>query len=84
MTQHYLENRQFGTNKQFDKYVFGGTEWDGGIELDEVNLKKLAGGKNVLVALSPKEYNVQAKNIQVIKTIYDHNDTAIFIIGRVR
>ena len=76
--------QQSGNNIRFDKYMFGGTEWDHGIELHNSNLKDFAHTNNALVALSPKEYDAQKKHIQVTKRIYDHAGEPIFIVGTLR
>jgi 4-amino-4-deoxy-L-arabinose transferase-like glycosyltransferase len=73
-----------GTKGHFDKYIFGGTSWDGGQELESVDLQTLAKTKNVLVALSPKEYTMQKSHIKKLSEIEDHAHTPIFIVGELR
>ncbi|HEV2339156.1 MAG TPA: hypothetical protein VGT05_00120 [Patescibacteria group bacterium] len=67
----------------FGKYLFGGTSWGAGEhELDYIDLKKMAGGvHNVLIALSPSEYEHQKSNVRVLKKIYNHNGDLVFIVG---
>jgi len=76
--------QQYGNKMQFDKYLFGGTNWDQGKELDSINLRKFSGTDNVLVALSPKEYEGQKKHIKKLKVISDYNNQVIFIIGKLQ
>jgi hypothetical protein len=72
----------YGSRSGFDKYIFGGTSWEvGQHELNKDNLKKLTNANNVLVALSPQEYESQKNNIRVLKNIYNHNNQLVFIVG---
>jgi 4-amino-4-deoxy-L-arabinose transferase-like glycosyltransferase len=73
-----------GSKRAFDKYVFGGTSWDQGTELDNLNLAKFAGSKNILIAFSPKEYESQKKNVIKIADIYDHRGVAVFIMAKIK
>ncbi len=77
-----------GSKLGFDKYKFGGTIWEKGqYELDSVNLRKWAGGKRILVALSPLdpfEYQKQKKNIRELTRIYNHNGELVFVVGEVK
>jgi len=70
-----------GSKSGFDKYVFGGTGWDGGKELGDQDLVKLAGGKNFLIALSPIEYELQKDNLSEIGEIRNHNNELVFVIA---
>lgn len=77
----YVQN---GSKHGFDKYTFGGTSWDQGVELENVNLRELAKTNNALVALSPKEYAKQNKHIKKLTEIRDHHNEVVFIIGELR
>lgn len=75
--------QQKGKKSGFDKYIFGGTSWDmNGRELGDQDLRKLAGKSNYLVALSPVEYNLQKKNLVVVKEIKNHNNELVFIVAK--
>ncbi len=77
--------QESGSKKGFDKYVFGGTRWDmDGQELDHEDLQKLAGAKNILVALSPVEYELQKDNVVKLTEIKDHNNKVVFIMAKPR
>lgn len=74
-----------GSEGGFGKYIFGGTSWDmNGKELGDQDLEKLAGTKNILVALSPVEYSLQKDKINVVKEIKNHNNELVFIIGTLK
>ena len=77
--------QKYGSKKGFDKYLFGGTSWDmNGKELGEQDIEKFAGIKNVLIALSPVEYNLQKERINVAKEIKNHNNEIVFIVGTLK
>ncbi len=79
--------QRFGSNKGFDKYIFGGTSWDKeeySLSLESVDLRKMSNAKKVLVALSPQEYKVQKNNINKITEIRDNNNDVEFIIGNLK
>jgi hypothetical protein len=73
-----------GNSFGFDKYIFGGTNWDrNGRELDKVDLAKIAQGKSMLIAFSPLEYQKKQKSQTAeIGEIKDHSGTIIFILAR--
>lgn len=74
-----------GSKSGFDKYIFGGTSWDmNGKELGDQDLEKLAGSRNILIALSPIEYKLQKDNIEVVKEVKNHNNELVFIIGKLK
>lgn len=79
--------QKYGDSTHFGKYIFGGTSWDlavGRPELDSLNLRKLANSKNVLVALSPQEYNAQSVNITKTYEVKNHNGKTVFILGNLK
>lgn len=76
--------QQQGAKEGFDKYLFGGTGWDQGTELDEIDLANFAQTENILVALAQLEYNIQKNNIRVLKKIYNHNNELVFIVGELK
>lgn len=74
-----------GSNRQFGKYLFGGTSWDHDQydqELDVVDLEKFAGTKNMLVVLSPYEYEKQKVNLHKIIEIKDASGQTVFVISQ--
>ncbi|KKP96170.1 MAG: hypothetical protein US02_C0005G0013 [Candidatus Levybacteria bacterium GW2011_GWA2_36_13] len=74
-----------GTKKGFGKYYFGGTSWDmKGIELWEVDLKKIANGKKTLLVLAPVDYELKKAEVKKITSIYNHNNELVFIIGELK
>ena len=81
-----LAYQKYGSERGFDKYVFGGTAWGvGEKELDKVDLRSMtAGDKSVLVALSPSEFEIQESHINKITEIKNHNNESVFIIGELR
>lgn len=79
--------QQSGKKEGFGKYVFGGTEWDkdrGRGELHDVDLISLAGSRNILVALSPSEYQAHSNELQKITEIRNAKNESIFILGSMR
>jgi 4-amino-4-deoxy-L-arabinose transferase-like glycosyltransferase len=79
--------QQSGKKEGFGKYVFGGTEWDkdrGRGELHDVDLVELTGSKNILVALSPSEYQAHSNELQKITEIRNAKNDSIFILGSMR
>lgn len=79
--------QQSGKKEEFGKYVFGGTEWDkdrGRGELHDVDLVEFAGSKNILVALSPAEYQLHSNELQKIAEIRNAQRNSIFILGSMR
>jgi len=86
---HYDPKLYQGSGSQtgFGKFIFGGTEWDLRLHrqgLEQVDLEKLAGSKNTLVALSPEEYQAQEQNIKKINQIKNHKGEIVFIVGSLR
>lgn len=74
-----------GNKSGFDKYIFGGTSWDmQGRELGDLNLEKLTGTRNILIALSPAEYELQKENVKTIDVIQNHNNETVFILGELK
>lgn len=76
-----------GNAKQFSKYLFGPTGWDEGgnrSELENVDLKKFAQSKNVLIALSPGEFNQQSRNLEKLAEIHDHKGDLVFVVGKTK
>ncbi len=70
-----------GSKKGFDKYLFGGTSWDmNGKELGDIDLEKYAGSRNILVALSPVEYNGQKEKVDIATIIRNHNNEIVFYV----
>lgn len=79
--------QQFGTNKGFDKYIFGGTSWDKdqySLSLESIDLKKMSKAKNVLIAFSPQEYESQKNNVHKITEILNSNNEVEFIMGTLK
>lgn len=77
--------QKYGTNRKFDKYVFGGTSWDKEQyhqTLESVDLAEFAGSKNTLVVLSPKEYSMQKDHIEKLTDIRNNNNELVFIVGK--
>lgn len=73
--------QQNGSKKAFDKYIFGGTSWDmKGQELGEVDLVKFSGTRNMMIALSPIEYELQKENVKKISEIKNHSNEIVFVI----
>lgn len=76
-----------GSSVSFDKYIFGGTDWDksvGRAELNDVDLKSYANNaKKILVALSPAEYLTQVSHVTPIKNIKNHKGDVVFILAQV-
>jgi len=73
-----------GTHVGFGKFIFGGTSWDQRLhrqELDNEDLAKLSGSKNVLVALSPGEYASQRSHINKTSEIKNHKGDVLFVVG---
>ncbi len=76
-----------GSQKQFSKYLFGPTGWDDGgnrPELESVDLKKFAQSDNILVALSPGEFNQQSQNLEKLTEIRDHKGDLVFVVGKTK
>ncbi|MBI5045150.1 MAG: glycosyltransferase family 39 protein [Candidatus Levybacteria bacterium] len=77
--------QEHGTSVAFDKYIFGGTDWDkrvGRSELGNVDLRNYAGrAKNILVALSPQEYIAQQDKVKKIDEVKDSNGKVVFILA---
>jgi 4-amino-4-deoxy-L-arabinose transferase-like glycosyltransferase len=77
-----------GTSNGFAKYIFGGTSWDkdkNSQELGNINLRSLAATSGpLLVALSPDEYHLQEKNINVSENIKNNNGNIVFIVGKLK
>lgn len=79
--QNYLDS---GSNREFDKYKFGGTSWDKEAysqELDSVDLIEFAESENALIALTPLEYNLQKDHIDVLYEIKNRDNRVVFIVG---
>jgi len=75
----------FGSHVAFDKYQFGGTAWESGQhELENVNIPAWTNSNNILVALSPIEYQNQKNNMHELTRIYNHNKDLVFIVGEIR
>jgi len=80
-----LTFQKSGSKSGFDKFVFGGTQWDkdlNGRELGDQDLKKMSGTKNYIVALSPQEFKDQKENLVVVNEIRNHNNELVFIIAK--
>ncbi len=74
-----------GSQTGFASFIFGGTSWDQRVnrqELDRIDLARLAGGRKVLVALSPGEYQSQKHYITKTSEIKNHKGEVVFIVGK--
>ena len=77
--------QKYGSKSSFDKYIFGGTSWDmKGRELGDQDLVKLSGTRNILIAFSPIEYELQKENVRKISEIRNHNNEIVFIMASLR
>jgi hypothetical protein len=77
--------QSLGSHFAFDKYQFGGDSWENGErELENVNLPAWTHSNNILVALSPAEYENQKNNIHELTRIYNHNHDLVFIVGEIK
>lgn len=75
------EFQDFGGKKNFDKYIFGGTSWDQGVELNFTDLRMMAKTESYLVALSESEYGDQKDNVNMIKIIKSIDGKTVFYVG---
>jgi len=76
-----------GTNISFEKYYFGGTEWDkekGRVGLTSEEIKKISQHKKTLIALTPEEYTSFKDKIKNTMTVTNSFGKTRFVLGEIK